>query len=85
MLKAFVTNSVDHYRLPYGRSDVVSPRITSLCATCNSDRYLIDPTGNRRWWSVPFSRQVPREELEHLNARQLWGQIYAAVEPLTYR
>ena len=84
-LKAFVTASIDHYRLPYGKSDIVAPRLTSLCATCNSDRYLIDPTGNRRWWSVPFTRTVPREELLALDALQLWAQVYAVVAPLSYR
>lgn len=83
-LKAFVSASIDHYRLPYGRADVVAPRMTSLCATCNSDRYLIDPTGNRRWWSVPFRRIVKREELLALDAMQLWAQIFATVAPLTY-
>ena len=84
-LKAFVSASIDHYRLPYGRADIVAPRMTSLCATCNSDRYLIDPTGNRRWWSVPFRRNVQRDELLALNAPQLWAQIYAIVNPLPYR
>ena len=83
-LKAFVSAAVDHYRLPYGRNDVVAPRMTSLCATCNSDRYLIDPTGNRRWWSVPFTRTVPRAELVALDALQLWAQIFAEVAPLPY-
>lgn len=83
-LKAFVTESIDHYRLPYGKSDVVAPRMTSLCATCNSNQYLIDPTGNRRWWSVPFNRTVPRDELLELDALQLWAQIYALVAPLDY-
>jgi putative DNA primase/helicase len=80
-LKAFVSASIDHYRLPYGRADVVAPRMTSLCATCNSDRYLIDPTGNRRWWSVPFSRMIPRAELVALDALQRWAQIFAEVAP----
>lgn len=83
-LKAFVSAAVDHYRLPYGRNDVVAPRMTSLCATCNSDRYLIDPTGNRRWWSVPFSRMIPRAEILALDALQLWAQIFAEVAPLPY-
>lgn len=82
-LKAFITATMDAYRLPYGKSDTTAPRHTSLCATCNSDRYLIDPTGNRRWWSVPFTRTVPREELLALDALQLWCQIYAIVAPMT--
>lgn len=84
-LKAFTTSAVDRYRLPYGKSDVVAPRMTSLCATCNSDRYLIDPTGNRRWWSVPFGRIVPHDEIVKLDAGQLWAEIYSRVEPLDYK
>jgi predicted P-loop ATPase len=83
-LKAFVSAQFDSYRLPYGRSDIITPRLTSLCATCNSERYLIDPTGNRRWWSIPFKRKIPRDELLELDALQLWAQIYAVVSPMTY-
>ena len=84
-LKALITNAMDVYRLPYGKGDTITPRHTSMCATCNSDRYLIDPTGNRRWWSVPFKRSIPRDELEALDALQLWAQIYAKVKPLSYK
>ena len=84
-LKAFVSSAVDRYRLPYGRADIVAPRHTSLAATCNSDRYLIDPTGNRRWWSIPFTRKIPREELLALDPMQLWSQVYALVAPLSYK
>lgn len=83
-LKAFITNDVDHYRLPYGKADTVAPRLTSMCATCNSDRYLIDQTGNRRWWSVPFNRIVTRAELLALDALQLWAQMFSQVKPLTH-
>lgn len=84
-VKNFITAATDRYRLPYGKADVTGPRLSSLCATCNSDRYLIDPTGNRRWWSVPFARRVPHEELTQLDALQLWAQIFAEVAPLSYQ
>lgn len=83
-LKAFVTQSVDHYRLPYGRSDIVSARHTSLCASANDERYLLDTTGNRRWWTVKLQKPIPREELLKLDALQLWAEVYSFVEPLTY-
>ena len=82
-LKAFVTQPIDEYRLPYARCDIRAPRRTSLCATCNSDGYLIDSTGNRRWWTVPFNKAVTREELTALDALQLWAQYYAIVAPMT--
>jgi len=81
-LKAFLTSEVDRYRLPYGREDIVSPRRTNLCATCNSARYLIDVTGNRRFWSVPFTKRVPRSELLALDTEQLWTQIFNEVAPM---
>lgn len=82
-LKAFVTSSKDTYRLPYGRFDRKTPRRTSLCATCNSDRYLIDPTGNRRWWSVPITKRIPYEDIQKLDALQLWREILTTVDQAT--
>ena len=52
-LKAFITAEIDEYRLPYGRTDQTLCRRTSLIATCNTEQFLIDPTGSRRFWTVP--------------------------------
>ena len=82
-LKSFIVDPVDRYRLPYARIDVVAPRHTSLCATCNSGRYLIDQTGERRWWTIPLTRKMPWDEIQQLDALQLWAQIYATVAPMT--
>lgn len=82
-LKAFITNSRDTYRLPYGRFDRRTPRRTSLCATCNSDRYLIDPTGNRRFWSVPITKRIPYEDIQKLDALQLWREVLNTVDQAT--
>lgn len=75
-LKNFITQSFDEYRLPYGQSDIKSPRHTLLAGTANSDDFLVDITGNRRFWTVPLTRRIPREELKALDAAQLWAQIY---------
>lgn len=83
-LRAFVTAGKDAYRLPYGRYDVEAPRRTSLCGTCNSPRYLVDPDGNRRWWSIPITRRIPHEEIEALDAVQLWAEIYADVSRMSH-
>ena len=55
-LKAFITAERDEFRLPYARSDTVSARRTSLSATCNSQEFLTDPTGSRRFWTVPVEK-----------------------------
>ena len=84
-LKAFITASTDRYRLPYGAHDIDKPRHTSLAATCNGTRYLIDQTGNRRWWTVPFTRRILREELLGFDANQFWAQVYSIVSPMSYK
>lgn len=73
-LKAFITNSVDEYRRPYGRDSIRAIRRTSLCGTCNSDEFLIDNTGNRRFWTVQIDK-IDLERLKNFNAVQLWKQI----------
>lgn len=81
-LKAFVTNDTDVYRTPYARADRKAARRTSLCATCNSDRYLIDTTGNRRWWSVPLLQPMDFDTIQNFNAEQLWAEIFVIVSSL---
>ena len=75
-LKAFITQPVDEYRKAYGRADIKSVRRTSLCGTCNSSEFLIDISGNRRWWSVPVD-SIDLKKLEQFNNIQLWKQIQA--------
>lgn len=75
-LKGFISRSVDRYRLPYGRNDIVSARRTSFCGSCNSVDYLVDQTGNRRFWTIPVER-VDHAALDELNVLQLWAEVYA--------
>jgi predicted P-loop ATPase len=74
-LKAFLTKNKDEYRRPYGMADISNVRRTSFCATCNNTDYLIDQTGNRRFWTVPVSK-INLEELNKLDMLQLWLEIY---------
>lgn len=83
-LKALITNPTDVYRAPYARADTEAPRRTSFCATCNSDRFLLDPTGNRRFWTVPIVRPMDYNKIQALNAVQLWAQIYAVFTALDH-
>lgn len=82
-LKAFVTSAQDAYRLPYGREDIETERRASLCATCNSEAYLIDTTGNRRWFTVPINQPIPIHEIKAFDALQLWLQIQALIKDMT--
>ena len=78
-LKAFITNTSDAIRKPYARTAVEMPRRTSFCGTVNPGNYLVDPTGNRRFWTVHIER-VDLNRLFSLTDDwfvQLWAQIYA--------
>lgn len=52
-LKGFLTEQVDHFREPYARSETISYRKTSFCGTVNPKMFLLDETGNRRFWTIP--------------------------------
>ncbi|WP_312613793.1 VapE domain-containing protein [Oscillibacter sp.] len=78
-LKAFITAERDEYRLPYGKADQVLTRRTSLIATCNTDRFLIDPTGSRRFWTVPISH-IDLDALNEFDFLQLWAEVASWVK-----
>lgn len=54
-LKGFLTSDRDKVRRPYGRTDSEYPRRTVFCATVNEDNFLVDSTGNSRWWTIPVT------------------------------
>lgn len=71
-LKAFITRPVDKVRRPYDRVDSEFRRRTVFFASVNADRYLVDDTGNRRWWTVP----VDRIDYQHgIDMQQLWAEV----------
>lgn len=77
-LKAFLTNPVDNERTPYARESTKRPRRTSYVGTVNSTEFLRDPTGSRRFWTVPLER-IDIDRLLSLTRDwvvQLWAQVY---------
>lgn len=71
-LKGFLTGDRDKVRRPYGRSDSEYPRRTVFCATVNEDNFLVDSTGNSRWWTIP----VTAVTYEHgINMQQVFAQL----------
>lgn len=73
-LKAFITAEIDEYRLPYGRSGQTLARRAAIIGTCNSEKFLIDPTGSRRFWTVPIT-SIDLDRLLAFDALQLWLQV----------
>ena len=76
-LKGFITSPVDEYRLPYGRTKTKHPRRTNIFATCNSRNFLVDKTGNRRFWTIPLPNGIDLSALEKLDALQIWREYYS--------
>jgi putative DNA primase/helicase len=72
-LKAFLTKSHDSYRLPYHVATEDYPRRTAFIASVNEEQYLIDATGNRRFWTIP----VDSIDYDHsFDMQQVWAEVY---------
>lgn len=72
-LKSFITSSVDVIRLPYNPRNSYLHRRTSYVGTVNNSKFLVDDTGNRRWWTI----EVDSIDLGHgLNIQQVWAEVY---------
>jgi hypothetical protein len=73
-LKAFITKDSDEMRLPYERKPEKYPRRTVFFGSVNSEQFLVDNTGNRRYWTL----RVDGCNWEHyINMQQLWAEIYS--------
>src|SRR4051794_19199242 len=74
-----MSRNTDRFRPPYGVRVIESPRSCVFWATTNSDTYLKDDSGGRRFWPI----KVGNVDLDGLaDARdQLWAEadrLYAA-------
>jgi len=52
-LKGFLTSDKDKVRRPYARTNAEYLRRTVFCASVNEENFLVDPTGNSRFWTLP--------------------------------
>jgi putative DNA primase/helicase len=72
-LKSFITQPVDKIRRPYAATESNFDRRTTFGATVNDDKFLHDPTGNRRFWVINVERFV----LDHtIDMQQLWAEVF---------
>lgn len=75
-VKAFITSRVDSYRPAYARAVEEHPRTCVIVGSTNDDRFLADPTGNRRFWVVPAPTDINVDVLA-ATRDQLWAEAVA--------
>ena len=79
-IKQFISQRADRFRAAYGRHVKEMPRCCVFFGTTNSDEYLTDRTGNRRFWPVNVGEAPARlsvwADLPD-NIDQLWAEAVA--------
>jgi len=71
-IKSLLSRRVDRARLAYGRTTTEIPRQFVIVGTTNSERYLRDNTGNRRFWPVR-TRDIDLKGIRR-DRDQLWAE-----------
>lgn len=74
-LKAFLANDEDAFRLPYAPAESKFQRRTVFAGSVNGDDFLIDDTGNTRFWVLPVA------EMDHthkVDMQQVWAEMLHA-------
>lgn len=74
-IKAFLSNSYDEYRVPYGKTASKVKRTTSFCGSVNQSDFLKDPTGARRFWILPLN-EIDFIAYENIDKEMMWAQVY---------
>ena len=73
--KAFISRCIDRFRPPFGRRVIEAPRQCILIGSTNSDVYLQDETGARRFWPIRCTK-IDIDAIAH-DRDQLWAEAVA--------
>lgn len=72
-LKGWLTKADDELRQVFAKRHSLFKRRTVFAATVNDDKFLVDATGNRRWWTIP----VLSIDYQHtLDMQQVLAEVY---------
>jgi putative DNA primase/helicase len=76
-IKAFLSKTKDDLRLPYARVPDKWRRQTVFGGTVNDGQFLMDQSGNTRWWVVaPLSIDFKHD----IDMQQLWAEVKILVD-----
>ena len=86
-VKSFASRQDDKFRVAYGTVVESHPRQCVICGTSNSQHFLRDVTGNRRFWPVQVTGECSLHpwNMDKLLLEQIWAEaltLYNAGEEL---
>ena len=76
-LKAFITETADKIRPPYARVEAEYPRSTVFGASVNDRQFLLDTTGNSRFWTIAAERIVHQHDID---MQQVFAELKVAFD-----
>lgn len=76
-LKGVLTSDSDKVRRPYAKTESEYQRRTVFCATVNEENFLVDSTGNTRWWTLPLASINYNHEID---MQQVFAQLAVDVQ-----
>lgn len=75
-VKQFLSSPVDSYRGVWARWNAKHPRHSVMCGSTNSEEFLIDETGSRRFWPIKVPGEIDTDTLA-VWRDQLWAEAVA--------
>lgn len=78
-VKAYLTRQSDNYRKPYAKYVTTSPRQCIFIGTTNTEQFVNDPTGGRRYLPVKVGAGCIWQDVDAFKAEvlQCWAEAYA--------
>lgn len=85
--KQILSSPVDLIREPYDKEPVYRPRRSIFIGTTNNNNFLLDTTGNRRFWAIKVTGNTNNSifNLTQFEVDQIWAEAkhrYDSHEPL---
>ena len=82
IVKQFITRRDDIFRESYGRRTASHPRRCIFIATTNNPEFLVDASGNRRWWLVHCHATTQKRGADMGQLQKDRDQVWAEAKAL---